>query len=223
MPGGWVMPMTWMRMPGQTWAGAAASFLAMWLAMMTAMMLPSLVPVLGSFRHSLSEAGGTGSAALTALVALGYFLAWTAVGVVVFSLGVALASAEMRWDGLSRVVPVAGGVLMVAAGALQFTAWKARQLGRCREEPGCREARSGRAAGALRQGIRLGRHCGLCCAGYTAVLCLAGLGNLAAMALVAVAITLERLAPRPRWIVRVSGAVVVAWGLLSIARGVIPA
>ena len=45
MPGGWTMSMTWMRVPGQTWAGAA-SFLAMWIAMMVAMMLPC------SFRRS---------------------------------------------------------------------------------------------------------------------------------------------------------------------------
>jgi hypothetical protein len=25
MPGGWTMSTAWMRMPGQTWAGAAAS------------------------------------------------------------------------------------------------------------------------------------------------------------------------------------------------------
>ena len=31
---------------GQTWLGAAASFLGMWIVMMAAMMLPSLVPML---------------------------------------------------------------------------------------------------------------------------------------------------------------------------------
>ncbi len=40
MPGGWTMSMAWMRMPGQTWPGAAASFLGMWVVMMVAMMLP---------------------------------------------------------------------------------------------------------------------------------------------------------------------------------------
>ena len=29
MPGGWTMSMAWMRMPGQTWPGFAASFLGM--------------------------------------------------------------------------------------------------------------------------------------------------------------------------------------------------
>ena len=30
MPGGWTMAMAWMRVPGQTWPGAAVSFLGMW-------------------------------------------------------------------------------------------------------------------------------------------------------------------------------------------------
>src|SRR5262249_56955394 len=41
MPGGWTMSMVWMRMPGQGWTGAAATFLGMWLLMMVAMMLPA--------------------------------------------------------------------------------------------------------------------------------------------------------------------------------------
>src|SRR5438105_3955422 len=31
MPGGWTMSMAWMRMPDQSWPGAAASFLGMWV------------------------------------------------------------------------------------------------------------------------------------------------------------------------------------------------
>jgi predicted metal-binding membrane protein len=48
MPGGWSMSMTWMRMPGQSWLGLAASFLGMWIVMMVAMMLPSLAPCCGA-------------------------------------------------------------------------------------------------------------------------------------------------------------------------------
>jgi predicted metal-binding membrane protein len=59
MPGGWTMSMVWMRMPGQTWSGAAASFLGMWIAMMVAMMLPSLVPMLWRHRQAVGRAGGT--------------------------------------------------------------------------------------------------------------------------------------------------------------------
>jgi len=31
MPGGWTMSMAWVRMPGQSWPVAAASFLGMWV------------------------------------------------------------------------------------------------------------------------------------------------------------------------------------------------
>src|SRR6266571_5090507 len=55
MPGGWSMSMAWMRMPGQTWVGAAASFIGMWTLMMVAMMLPSLVPMLVTYRCYLRE------------------------------------------------------------------------------------------------------------------------------------------------------------------------
>src|SRR6202043_3981880 len=55
MPGGWTMSMAWMRMPGQTWPGAAASFLGMWVVMMAAMMLPSLVPMLWRYRQAVGR------------------------------------------------------------------------------------------------------------------------------------------------------------------------
>src|SRR4051812_27625856 len=56
MPGGWTMSMAWMRMPGQTWAGAAASFPGMWVVMMVAMMLPSLLPMLWRYRQDVDTA-----------------------------------------------------------------------------------------------------------------------------------------------------------------------
>src|SRR5579871_3154872 len=39
MPGGWTMSMAWMRMAGQTWLSAAASFIGMWVVMMAAMIM----------------------------------------------------------------------------------------------------------------------------------------------------------------------------------------
>jgi predicted metal-binding membrane protein len=76
MPGGWTMSMAWMRMPGQTWPGAAASFLGMWAAMMVAMMLPCLVPMLWRYRQSVGRPGETRLGRLTAVVGAGYFFVW---------------------------------------------------------------------------------------------------------------------------------------------------
>src|SRR5450755_2440170 len=96
MPGGWTMSIAWMRMPGQTWPGAAASFLGMWVVMMVAMMLPSLVPMLWRYRQAvwteLGRTAGTRLDRLTALVGAGYLLVWTAFGIAAFPLGVALAT-----------------------------------------------------------------------------------------------------------------------------------
>src|SRR5687767_15703384 len=92
MPGGWTMSMAWMRMPGQTWPGAAASFLAMWVVMMVAMMLPSLVPMLSRYREAIRSTGEKRVGPLTALVAIGYFFIYTVFGVAAFPVGVALAT-----------------------------------------------------------------------------------------------------------------------------------
>ena len=80
MPGDWTMSMAWMRMPGQTWPGAAASFLGMWLVMMVAMMLPSLIPALRRYRRAVGGTETTRLDRLTALVGVAYFLVWTALG-----------------------------------------------------------------------------------------------------------------------------------------------
>src|SRR6201988_3697372 len=90
MPGGWTMSMAWMRMPGQTWLGAAASFLGVWIVMMVAMMLPSLVPMLSRYREAVSRAGETRLGRLTALAGAGYFFVWSVFGTAAFPLGVLL-------------------------------------------------------------------------------------------------------------------------------------
>jgi predicted metal-binding membrane protein len=204
MPGGWTLSMMWMPMCGQTWAGAAASFVGIWAVMMPAMMLPSLVPALRRYRL-----------ALAALVGTGYFSVWTLLGVLVFMLGAALAQAALQLPAVARAVPVLLGMVVLLAGAFQFTAWKAHQLARCRRTPGLCHARAG---AAWQQGMQLGLHCCYSCAGLTAMLLAMGVMDLRAMAIVTAAITAERLAPAGERVARAVGAVSVGAGLLLIAR-----
>ncbi len=218
MPGGWTMSMAWMRMPEQTWPGAAASFLAMWVVMMVAMMLPSLVPMLQRYRQAVGRRGETRLSALTAIVGAGYFLVWTAFGMAVFPLGVALATIEMQQPVLARAVPMAVALVVLIAGALQFTAWKARHLACCREEPERGHTLPADAGTAWRHGMRLGLHCSYCCAGLMAILLAIGVMDLRAMAVVTAAITVERLAPAGERVARAIGAVVVVAGVVLIAR-----
>ena len=218
MPGGWTMAMAWMRMPGQTWSGAAASFLGMWVVMMVAMMLPSLAPMLWRYRQAVDGTGETRLGLLTALVSVGYFFVWTAIGMAAFPLGVALAAVEMQLPALAHAVPIAVGVVFLIAGALQFTAWKAHHLACCREAPGCGHTLPADAGTAWRHGVRLGLHCGCCCAGLTVILLVIGVMDLRAMAVVTAAITVERLAPAGERVARAIGAVVVVAGFFLIAR-----
>jgi predicted metal-binding membrane protein len=216
--GGWTMSRAWLRMPGETWSGAAASFLGMWVAMMVAMMLPSLVPMLWRYRRAVGRAGEARLNRLTLLVGAGYFFVWTLFGTAAFPLGVALAAVEMGWPALARAVPIGVGLVVLIAGALQFTAWKARHLACCRAAPGRGPILPADAGTAWRYGMRLGLHCGSSCAGLTAILLVIGVMDLRAMAVVTAAITAERLAPAGERIARAIGAVALAAGLFLIAQ-----
>jgi predicted metal-binding membrane protein len=217
MPGGWTMSMAWMRMPGQTWIEAAGSFLGMWVVMMLAMMLPSLVPMLGRYRQVVGFRSESCLGGLTVIAALGYFFVWTLFGSAVFPLGAMLATAEMQLPALARAVPFAAGVVVLIAGAVQLTSWKAHHLACCREAPARGLTVQANAGTAWRQGVRLGIHCGLSCANLTAILLVIGVMDLRAMTVVTAAITAERLAPAGQCIARAIGVVVIGAGFVLIA------
>jgi predicted metal-binding membrane protein len=182
------------------------------------MMLPSLVPMLWRYRQAVGRPGERRLNRLTALVGTGYFFVWTVFGMAAFPLGVALAVVEMRQPALARAVPIAVGVVVLMAGALQFTAWKAHHLACCREAPGRDGTSSADAGTALRHGLRLGLHCSCCCAGLMAILLVIGVMDPGVMAVVTAAITVERLAPAGERVARAVGAAAVGAGLLLIAR-----
>jgi predicted metal-binding membrane protein len=215
MPGGWTMSMTWMRLPGQTGPGAAAAFLGMWTVMMVAMMLPALVPAVRRYREAVREVGVTRLGRLTTMVGAGYFSIWIALGLVVFPLGVAVATVEMEQPALARAVPIAVAVVVLMAGAAQFTGAKARHLASCRQIAGVAGLPPSDLGGAWRAGARHGLHCVRSCAGPTAILLALGVMDLGVMAVVTAAITLERLVPAS---VRAVGVASLAAGLLLIVR-----
>jgi predicted metal-binding membrane protein len=218
MPGGWTMSMAWMRMPGQSWVDAAAMFLGMWVVMMVAMMLPSLVPMLWRYRQAIATTGETRLGRLTALVSIGYFFVWTVIGAVVFSVGAAVSALAMNQSAVARAAPIAAGAVLLVAGWLQFTQWKVRHLACCRPTLDRARTLASDAATAYRYGVRLGLHCAKCCGGLIAILLVIGVMDLLAMAVVAAAITVERVLPAGARVARILGVVIIATGLLLIAR-----
>jgi predicted metal-binding membrane protein len=218
MPGGWTMSMMWMRMPGQTWMASAAMFMLMWLAMMVAMMLPSALPMLLNFRQSLSGKENRNFGAPVIFAALGYFLVWLVFGAAVYLGGVMFALAAMRLEWLSRMVPALSGVALMAAGAIQLTAWKMSGLRRCRTS-GCAELPSGDMLKAgWCHGIKQGAVCFICC--LTPMLALLALGamNLTVMILIAATIATEKLVSKPELFVRIFGIAALIIGAIAIVK-----
>ena len=206
--------MMWMRMPGQTWAGVAMSFLGMWIVMTAAMMLPSLVPMLWRFRQAVGAVERVRLAWLTAVVAAGYFFVWTAVGMGVFPLGVAVAAMATRVPAPATAVSIAVALTLLVAGFLQLTGWKARRLAFFRET----RSVSAHTRAAWSRGLSLGLHCASSCAGLMSVVLVVGIMDLRAMAVATLAITVERLAPSGPRVAQAIGGLGLAAGLLLIVR-----
>ena len=214
--GGGSMSMAWMRMPGQTWPGAAASFLLMWVVMMVAMMLPSLAPVLWRYREAVAAVGEARHLGLSiASVGVGYFFVWALLGIAVYPLGALVAAGGMEEPAVARAVPVGAAGVVVLAGLLQFTAWKARRLSACREAPDHGPSGKGRA---FQYGLRLGLDCSRCCANLMAIPLVLGVMDLPVMALVTAAISAERLLPRGDRIARSTGAFAIGAGLILVGK-----
>jgi len=225
MPGGWSMSMMWMPMPGQSWPAAFIMFMSMWAAMMIAMMLPSSLRMISNYRTALRSAGISRVAIPTALMSCGYILIWLTVGAIVFAAGTPLAFAAMRWPALSRVIPSAAGASLIVAGALQFMPHKMTFLCRCRDMRACiaSHTHAGRPAtlGALRCGFACGRACAGCCAAPMLALIVVGMMNPFSMLSAASIIALEKLAPHPVQIVRLTGIAFALIGTAMIVQSVL--
>lgn len=193
MPGGWTMSMAWMTMPSQSWLSAALSFLGMWIVMMIAMMLPSLLPVLIRSRCN-------SRLVLTA----GYFIVWILFGLVAYPVGLLISNAVMQSSVIAKFVPLTTALVLIACGVFQFTSWKSHRLACC--------TRSDFETGSSwKNGIRLGFDCAICCLGFMFILLVIGVMDLRAMAIIAVAITIERVAPHTA---RIIGLIIVVIGMI---------
>jgi predicted metal-binding membrane protein len=197
-----------MRPSGATWLG-------MWLVMTPAMMLPSLAPALWHYRETAARSGVPRPGRLTVVVGAGHLAVWTVAGIGVLLASGAMRLAQRETPATARLVPIALSFVVAAMGAVQCSKWKARQLDHCRRH----ESRGAHRAGAWsawRHGVRLGRDCVRCCANLMAIQLVFGMMDLRAMAVVTAAITLERVAPSGARVARVTGALALVAGAVSL-------
>lgn len=188
------------------------TFLAAWTVMMIAMMLPSSAPMFLLYRLSVSD--GPRGELRTLAFGAGYLLVWALVGAIVL---VAQRILDTAIEPGLRPVGVAA--VLVAAGAYQFTPLKATCLRAC-QTPADFLVRHwhGGALGPLRLGIDHGLYCLGCCWALMAVLVAAGGMGLAWVALIALIVLVEKLAPRARWFSRAVGVAFLVGALVVMFR-----
>jgi predicted metal-binding membrane protein len=157
-----VWQMDGMDMGAATRLGSFAPFIAVWVVMMAAMMLPGAAPAV------LRRAQASGGVRTVPLFIGSYLVVWALVGAAVYAL--------YRPHG-----SVAAGVVVIAAGAYEFTPLKRHFRRRCRES-----ARSGFGFG-------------LCCAGSSiglmAMLVALGVMSITWMVVIAVLVLGQKLLP----------------------------
>lgn len=210
-----------MPMPAAWDAGRGLLTFLMWAIMMVAMMVPSAAPMIAIFATINRRRAESGTAAVpTAIFLAGYLVVWSA-----FSLVATLGQGALQWAALLspstlRAAPVAGGVLLLVAGAYQLTPLKYACLSRCQSPLGfvMTEWREGRA-GAFVMGLRHGAFCVGCCWALMTLLFVAGVMNLLWVAALAALVLVEKVAPWPRAVSWAVGGILLGGGVWVLARG----
>ncbi|MEX2047344.1 MAG: DUF2182 domain-containing protein [Chloroflexota bacterium] len=209
---GIITTLAWIALIAGTPMSDPPTFLVAWVVMMAAMMLPSSAPMFLLFRLSAND--GRSGELRTLLFGAGYLLVWAVVGAVVLVaqrlLDVAV-SLELR--------PLGVALVLLAAGAYQFTPLKATCLRTC-QTPADFLVRHWRAGtlGALRLGLDHGLYCFGCCWALMAVLVAAGGMGLAWVALIALIVLVEKLVPQAIWFSRAVGVAFVLGAVLVLLR-----
>ena len=217
------MAMGSMVMHAGMWSlGYSVIMLLMWWVMMVAMMTPSAAPMILLYARATRHAQHGGQlqpgVASTAAFAGGYLLVWLG-----FSIGATLLMWMLERAGVSSATRMAStgawlsGGLLIAAGLYQFSPLKNVCLRVCRApaEFLSRHWRPG-ASGAMRMGFEHGAFCVGCCWVLMALLFVGGVMNLLWIAILAILVLAEKVAPAGFWISRVSGAVLIAWGVATL-------
>ena len=193
----------------------------MWAVMMVGMMVPSAAPMImlfaGITRQSREQDHPFAS---VGVFVTGYIVVWTA-----FS----LAATVLQW-GLEQVAllspmivsasPYFGGGLLATAGVYQMTPLKEICLKHCRHpvvfisshwRPG--------TLGALRMGIEHGAFCVGCCWVLMGILFVGGVMNLLWIAVIAIFVLVEKVAPFGSIVGRLGGACMVLAGGIIVING----
>jgi predicted metal-binding membrane protein len=194
--------------------GGYAGLVAMWAIMSAAMMAPTALPAFAAYDDLSARAGG-GFGTLVG----GFLAVW--LGFAVLAAGLQLALFQLGYlsvfgDSQSLVL---SGLLLMLAGAYQFSALKEACLTQCRAPLAFFMTHW--AEGPLRNGLRLGAVCLGCCWALMLLAFVGGVMNLAFMAVAMVLMALEKLPEIGRHVTGPLGLVLIASGAATLWVGLI--
>lgn len=216
MPG-----MTMTMTATQPWSAASVFLLfLMWAVMMVAMMLPSASPMVFAFlglnerRQAVPGPAAGRTLVPVGIFVLGYLAIWTAYSALAALAQWQLHRLALLSPAMAATSPYLSGGLLIAAGLFQWTPLKRACLKGCRSPltflmTGWREGKGG----AFLMGLRHGSYCVGCCWVLMALLFVAGVMNLLWVALIALFVTAEKLAPRGALIGTIAGMVMIVSGI----------
>jgi predicted metal-binding membrane protein len=180
------------------------------------MMIPSASPMIMTYARIVRgrERGGWPQ---VWLFAAGYLVMWTVFSAVATAGQVLLQRAALITNALSTG-PVAGGIILAAAGIYQFTALKTACLSYCQSPIGffMNNWREG-SAGALQMGLKHGAFCIGCCWMLMVLPFVAGAMNLIWIAVLSAFVLIEKAVPRGELIAKVAGVAMIAGGVALVA------
>lgn len=216
--GGMLMPMSM----GPWTPIHAALVLVMWAVMMAAMMLPSAAPMILFYATIARRRSERGQAARTSgAFAFGYLTVWAAFSLAATALQFGLEQAALLSPMMESTSRGLAGAVLIASGLYQWLPVKQACLRHCRSpldfvvthwRPG--------TGGAFRMGLDHGAVCVGCCWLLMALLFVGGVMNFAWIAGIALFVLIEKLSPAGHWIGRGAGALLVAWGIATLAHSV---
>lgn len=212
-----------MKMSGpdtNTWnIGTLFPLFLMWTEMMVAMMIPSAAPMILTFAMVQRRRREQERPIVpTTIFLLGYLVVWTGFSVLAAITQLILHSKALLSPMMVNTSPMLGGIILIAAGAFQWTPLKNACLTHCRSPlsflmTGWREGKSG----AFAMGLKHGAYCTGCCWVLMALLFVAGVMNLWWIAIIAVFVLLEKVLPKGLFVGKIAGIFLIAWGVWMIA------
>jgi predicted metal-binding membrane protein len=206
-------------MPRAVDASALVLTFVMWTVMMAGMMLPSAAPAILLYGALVRKNVARGTVLPGVWIfAAAYLLAWTGFSAAATLLQALLEAASLMTPAMTVASSGLSALALVAAGVYQLTPLKQTCLSKCRNplEFFVTHWRADRG-GAFRMGLEHGTYCVGCCWVLMLLLFVAGVMNLAWVALIAAFVFAEKLLPAGRLVSHSAGAVLILSGIWVLA------